>query len=96
MAYSDENVNPFTKKNEKNVFRLSCQTASSCHARRVLSGIQSLFFPGEDGFPLKTCGNDKGGRREGQEGQRPLSVMPDGCYRASRVFFLFPVKMDSR
>ena len=55
-----------------------------------------FFFPGEDGFPLKTCGNDKGGRREGQEGQRPLSVMPDGCYRASRVFSLFPVKMDSR
>ena len=34
--------------------------ASLCHARRVLSGIQSLFsFPGEDGFPLKTGGNDK-------------------------------------
>ena len=60
MAYSDENVNPFTKKNEKNVFRLSCPTASSCHARRVLSGIQGLFSsPGEDGFPLKTGGKDK-------------------------------------
>ena len=66
MAYSDENVNPFTKKNEKNVFRLSCPTASSCHARRVLSGIQNLFsFPGEDGFPLKTGGNDK--KEEGSE-----------------------------
>ena len=42
-------------------------------------------------------GKDRGGRRAWQEGQRPLSVMPDGCYRASRVLSLpvedgFPLK----
>ena len=58
---------------------------SFCHARRFLSGIQCLFsspssgtpwharppwISSEDGFPLKTCGNDrKGGRREGREGE---------------------------
>ena len=47
------------------------------------------------GFPLKTCGNDRKGKREGRARQF-LSVMPDGCYRASSVFSLFPLKMDSR
>ena len=104
--------------------------ASLCHARRfpdnqcrgqALSGIQSLFsFLGEDGFPIKNVGNDRGGDggknkggggkdRRGDGGQdrreeagrtggtvASLSVMPDGFNRASRVFFLLPLKMDSR
>src|SRR3989344_1018181 len=33
-------------------------TKQFCHARRLLSGIQSL----QNGFPLNTCGNDSVGR----------------------------------
>ena len=66
----------------------SPSSGTSCHARPP-------WISSEDGFPLKTCGNDrKGGRREerkgltGRTGRGGISpsVMPDGFYRASSVF----------
>ncbi len=64
---------------------------SLCHARRLLSGIQRRFsFPNEDGFPLTTCGNDKGCLAGMTRGPASPSVMPDGGYRASSVVSLFP------
>ena len=64
----------------------SPSSGTSCHARPP-------WISSEDGFPLKTCGNDR--RGNGQDGRGSLSpvmparspsVMPDGCYRASSVF----------
>ena len=69
---------------------LSCPTV-------VIGHPEAFLFSPEDGFPIKDVGNDKRGRREGQGGSggnpgavASPSVMPDGCYRASSVFSLFP------
>ena len=52
-------------------------SGTSCHARPP-------WISSEDGFPLKTCGNDR--RGNGKDGRGSLSpVMPDGFYRASSV-----------
>ena len=56
-----------------------------CHARPP-------WISSEDGFPLKTCGNDRRGNgKDGRGNRSPVmparspSVMPDGFYRASSV-----------
>ena len=62
---------------------------SLCHARRFLSGIQGLFsFPGEDGFPLETCGNDRrgtcGNNRRGDSGKDREGDGQDGRRQEGR------------